>query len=253
MRRRDARISVAWSGDGFEAVCELGGEANVAHDETGLRREVVEEPQVGRRERAPGKWRNGDRADELAAVAHRELVLRAGKRWQHVPVQRHGRERRTDGSSGQVAAGTSSSPTRNHTHAVAAPLPSTRICAMCDSTSVDGYELAMRSDSSVSTSYGVEREPYTRRCAVRSAPVRTRSKANATTAVAATDSAVFGPEPSRLPSPTGKHEIDEPDERRQHAVHEDAGQHHRCRQHRGRPRRGLRGMHRKSMDRRPGS
>ena len=34
--------------DGFEAVCELGGEANIAHDEPGLRREVVEEPQVGR-------------------------------------------------------------------------------------------------------------------------------------------------------------------------------------------------------------
>ena len=75
---------------------------------------------------------------------------------------------------------------------------------MCNSTSVDGYELAMRSDSSVSTSYGVEREPYTRRCAIRSARVRTRSKANATTAVAATDSAVFGPEPRRLPSPTGR-------------------------------------------------
>ena len=62
-------------------------------------------------------------------------------------------------SRGHAAAGWSSPPTRSHTRAVSAPVPSPSTCAIRGRTSSVAKEVPIRSENSVSTSYGVARSP----------------------------------------------------------------------------------------------
>src|SRR5919204_595494 len=59
----------------LELSLELGRERHVAQDDAGLRREVVEELVLGRRDRIRRRLRHGDHAEELVSIADLERPI----------------------------------------------------------------------------------------------------------------------------------------------------------------------------------
>ena len=111
------------------------------------------------------------------------------------------------GSSGSpsvphTAEGRSSFPTRSHTDAARAPVPSPRSAAILGRMSSTEYVPAMRSENVDSTSYGEARLPYTSRLAKCFARLRTGLKATAITAAASTLKSWLCVEPIAVPTPT---------------------------------------------------
>ena len=108
----------------------------------------------------------------------------------------------TPPSTGQAAASRSSKPTRSHTRASFAPIPSARIFTRRGRTSSVEYVSEALEENPESNSYGVARLPYTTRFAKRRARARTGWNAIATTAAAIADRTGLPRSPTAVPIPT---------------------------------------------------
>ncbi len=153
-------------------------EPNVPEDEARLGRQVLHKARLGGVDRIARRERNGDRPEQLALVPDGEAVLPSNGGSSSPGI---GSGARAVASAGQAATGRRSSPTRNHTRATLAPVPSARSATIRGSTSSTEYASPTRPPNAVSTSYGVARAPYTIRSASRRANRRTGPNASATT------------------------------------------------------------------------
>ena len=123
----------------------------------GLRRQVPDQLLLGRRQGLSRPLLDRQRAEQLAPMP--DGLEHRCTRHDALLDRRHRPRGRGLASSGHVASGRSSSPTRTQTSARAAPVPSPSARAILGSSSSFAYVCPTRSENSDSTSYGVARLP----------------------------------------------------------------------------------------------
>ena len=150
------------------------------------------EPLLRRVHRVAGWHRDGERTEQLAAVADREDAAPSNgpgaPRRRSETAPRPGSSRGPPGHGAELAA-----DVEPDLRAVGAGRPRQDPAIRGRTSSVE-YGLATRSENSLITSYGVARRPYTSRWAIRrSANVRTSTSANTATMTIRTTVAIAAP------------------------------------------------------------
>ncbi len=131
---------------------QLLDQTNVAQHRTGLRGEVAHEPLPRRVQRIVRRHLDGEGPQQRSLMTHLGGEV-AGQRRRCVVRGGH-REREATLRPGADARARSSRPTRSQTSALVAPVAPCSTCAMRGSTSSVEYVSDMRSENSLSTSYG---------------------------------------------------------------------------------------------------
>ena len=142
----------------FDRVQQILGEGGVPHHESSLRGQIPDELLLGRRERLPRPLLDREGAKQLATMTDR-LEQRRSWRRSSVDWTPPASRRRARVLGPRSPPDRSSLPTRTHTSARAAPLPSPSARAILGRSSSFAYVCPTRSENSESTSYGVARFP----------------------------------------------------------------------------------------------